>query len=273
MDTSNKSTNNFAIPVAIVIAGALIAGAVFFSNSGQGVPDGTVPGEAKVQALETVLSKIAKASGINTKDFDKCLASGKYTQAISDSVGKAGATGGNGTPWTIVVSDSGKKYPISGAQSIEGVKSVIDTALKEGDPSAAVTAAVSRSGMSAAEVAVAKQNLEKTLPNMVAVTSADHIKGSLSASVKIVEYSDLECPFCKRFHTTMQEVMNTYNKDGKVAWVFRHFPLAQLHSKAPKEAEATECAAELGGNDGFWKFVDKINEITPSNNKLDQALI
>src|SRR3989344_975820 len=172
-NTGNFITrNNLATPLAIVIAGALIAGGVFLSGKsfgGSGTP--------KVQTLETVLSKIAKASGINTKDFDKCLASGKYTQAISDSVGKAGATGGNGTPWTIVVSASGKKYPINGAQSIEGVKSVIDTALKEGDPSAAVTAAVSRSGMSAAEVAVAKQNLEKTLPNMVAVTASDHIKG------------------------------------------------------------------------------------------------
>ena len=89
------------------------------------------------------------------------------------------------------------------------------------------------------------------LEQMIPVTSEDHIRGDINAPVKIVEYSDTECPFCKRFHTTMQEVYNEYGKTGKVAWVYRHFPLDQLHSKARKEAEATECAAELGGNDKF----------------------
>ncbi len=59
------------------------------------------------------------------------------------------------------------------------------------------------------------------------------------------------------------------NFDGQVAWVYRHFPLDQLHSKARKEAEATECAAEIGGNEGFWKMTDKIYEVTPGNNGLD----
>jgi protein-disulfide isomerase len=101
------------------------------------------------------------------------------------------------------------------------------------------------------------------------ITSEDHIRGDINAPVKIVEYSDTECPFCKRFHTTMQQVMNEYGKDGNVAWVYRHFPLDQLHSKARKEAEATECAAELGGNDGFWAYLDRLMEITPANNGLD----
>ena len=59
----------------------------------------------------------------------------------------------------------------------------------------------------------------------------------------------------------------------KVAWVYRHFPLDSLHPKARKEAEATECAWELGGNTAFWKYVDKVYEVTPSNNGLDLALL
>ena len=109
------------------------------------------------------------------------------------------------------------------------------------------------------------------LEQMIPVTSEDHIRGDINAPVKIVEYSDTECPFCKRFHTTMQEVYNEYGKTGKVAWVYRHFPLDQLHSKARKEAEATECAAELGGNDKFWEYLDRLMEITPANNGLDPA--
>jgi len=109
------------------------------------------------------------------------------------------------------------------------------------------------------------------LEQMKAISKSDHIRGNPDASVKIVEYSDTECPFCKRFHSTMKEVMDTYGKDGKVAWVYRHFPLDQLHSKARKEAVALECANEQGGNDKFWEYADRLYEITPANNGLDPA--
>ncbi len=103
--------------------------------------------------------------------------------------------------------------------------------------------------------------------DIAAVSEKDHILGSRNAELVIVEYSDTECPFCKVFHNTMKQVMSTYS--GEVAWVYRHFPIPQLHAKAIKEAEATECAAELGGNLAFWKYIDKIFEITPSNDGLN----
>lgn len=103
------------------------------------------------------------------------------------------------------------------------------------------------------------------------ITSEDHILGDKNAPIVVVEYSDLECPFCKVFHGTMKEVVRAY--EGKVAWVYRQYPIAQLHSRAPKESEASECAAELGGNTAFWKFVDTVLERTQSNNSLDPALL
>lgn len=103
------------------------------------------------------------------------------------------------------------------------------------------------------------------------VSDADHVWGDAAkADVIVIEYSDLECPFCKRFHSTMMQAVSVY--PGKVAWVYRHFPLDQLHSKARKEAEATECAAEVGGDDiVFWRYVDALLRVTPSNNGLDLA--
>lgn len=101
------------------------------------------------------------------------------------------------------------------------------------------------------------------------VTAEDHILGNPDAAVKIIEFSDLECPFCKRFHPTLQRIIDEYGKQGEVAWVYRHFPLDQLHSQARKEAQASECAAELGGNEKFWAYVDRLFEVTPSNNLLD----
>ena len=101
------------------------------------------------------------------------------------------------------------------------------------------------------------------------IDANDHILGNAKARVLIVEYSDTECPFCKTFHATMNSIMQEYGKDGNVTWVYRHFPIAQLHPKSFKEAEATECAASLGGNSKFWEYTNKLYETTPSNNNLD----
>ena len=65
--------------------------------------------------------------------------------------------------------------------------------------------------------------------------------------------------------------MEEYGKDGKVAWIYRHFPIDSLHSKARKEAEATECANELGGVEKFWEYTNTLYEITNSNDSLDPA--
>lgn len=102
-----------------------------------------------------------------------------------------------------------------------------------------------------------------------AVTDTDHIKGNPDAPIKIVEYSDFECPFCQRFHDTMNEVLaDEANSD--VAWVFRHFPLDQLHPvKARAVAVASECAAEQGGDEAFWKFTDGYFTVTLTNNQTD----
>ena len=95
----------------------------------------------------------------------------------------------------------------------------------------------------------------------------DHLRGNPDAPVTLVEYSDFECPFCKRFHPTAKRIVE--ESKGNVRWVYRHFPLDELHSKARREAAASECAAELGGNEAFWKFADRFYEITPSNNHTD----
>src|SRR6266704_3569276 len=61
--------------------------------------------------------------------------------------------------------------------------------------------------------------------NMLPVTAADHILGNPNAPIKIVEYSDPSCPFCKMFNPVMEQVMTQYGPGGKVAWIYRSFPL------------------------------------------------
>lgn len=103
------------------------------------------------------------------------------------------------------------------------------------------------------------------------VNSDDHIIGNPNAKLSIIEFSDTECPFCKIFHETMNQIMEEYGKDGTVRWVYRHFPLDNLHKKARKEAEATECASDIGGKQKFWDYINRLYEITPSNDGLKES--
>ena len=114
-----------------------------------------------------------------------------------------------------------------------------------------------------------EQRMATAAKGVQPVSAVDHIRGDLKAPVKVIEFSDFECPYCKFFHASMKQVMDDYSKDGKVAWVYRHFPIDEIHSKARKEAQAAECAGEIGGNDAFWAFADRLFDIAPSNNKLD----
>jgi len=106
-----------------------------------------------------------------------------------------------------------------------------------------------------------------TAENIVPVDSArDHIMGSASAIISLIEYSDFECPFCQRHHPTMQQAVDEYG--GKVNWVYRHYPLG-FHPNAKPAAVASECVAELGGNDAFWHFSDLVFSKGPDQTKLE----
>lgn len=238
-------SNPYALPLAVIVAGALIAGAIMYTKGSYsglaGLPDElpNEPGSPKI-AGEADLSAIAQASGVEKNAFNTCLDSKKYESTIQTNVQEAMDAGGRGTPYSIVVGPGGKKTIINGAQPIAAVRTILDKMLK-GDVS----------------IAQASPELDKMKP----VSAQDHIRGDANAPVKVVEYSDLDCPFCKQFHVTMNQVMEEYGKQGRVAWVFRHFPLEQLHPDAPRKAQASECMSELGGQQAFWNFVDKVSGV------------
>ncbi|MDI3325823.1 DsbA family protein [Pontibacterium granulatum] len=110
-----------------------------------------------------------------------------------------------------------------------------------------------------------RKALEDRMANVSAVDpESDYIRGEQKAEFSLIEYSDFECPFCKRFHKT---AMQFIEQNPEVNWVYRHFPLNFHNPGAQKQAEASECAGELGGNDAFWQYTDLIYERTRSNGK------
>lgn len=93
----------------------------------------------------------------------------------------------------------------------------------------------------------------------------DHILGAPGADISIIEYSDFECPYCKRFHDTPQNLVRRLGAD--VNLVFRHFPLDFHDPMASREAVAATCAGLLGGQQQFWSFANAVMSRTESNGK------
>lgn len=86
----------------------------------------------------------------------------------------------------------------------------------------------------------------------------DPVLGDKNAPLTLIEFSDYECPFCKRsFTDLLPELKKTYIDTGKVKLVYRDFPLS-FHANAQKEAEAAECARSQGNDATYFKFHDQI---------------
>lgn len=94
-----------------------------------------------------------------------------------------------------------------------------------------------------------------TQDDIAAITKDTYIKGNKDAQILWIEYSDLECPFCKRLHDS-GAIKNMETKYGnKLAVSFKHYPLP-FHPTALPAAQAAECVGELGGSDKYFAFVE-----------------
>lgn len=89
----------------------------------------------------------------------------------------------------------------------------------------------------------------------VPVTSDDHSQGDENASVTLVEYGDYECPYCGMAYLMIKRLQKHFGK--QLRFVFRNFPLAEMHPQAEIAAEAAEFAAQHGR---FWEMHDLIYE-------------
>lgn len=93
----------------------------------------------------------------------------------------------------------------------------------------------------------------------------DPVLGDKNAPLTLIEFSDFECPFCKRsFDQVLPELKKNYIDTGKLKLVYRDFPLS-FHANAHKEAEAAECARSQSNDATFFKFHDQIFTQTTSN--------
>ncbi|HSX39090.1 MAG TPA: thioredoxin domain-containing protein [Candidatus Saccharimonadales bacterium] len=201
----------------------------------------------KAAFADTDLPQLAKDIGLNVNDFKKCLDSGEVDSVISADQKNGQEIGIQGTPGSVLVNlKTNKAIRIDGgALPIDIMKTIV----------ADFTSGKSIEEINAYMTSVqAGQVAEVT--NMTPISKNDHQRGAKNPTFALVEYSDLQCPFCSRFHPTLQQLQAENPND--MLWVYRHFPLTSIHQYAQKFAEASECASQQKGNTAFWDVADHI---------------
>lgn len=98
-----------------------------------------------------------------------------------------------------------------------------------------------------------------TLYDVAKIERNEPLRGNKNADVIIVEYSDIDCPFCARVHPTIQNVVATRDD---VAWAYRHLPLEQIHPQAFGKAVLAECVADQQDGEAYWTAIDAMFEGT-----------
>lgn len=185
-----------------------------------------------------VFGGYAQEIGVDGSAFASCLSSGKYTAAVQADFEEGIGFGVQGTPTFFI---NGQIFV--GAQPLQNFQQAIATVESGGNiipppqptPTPVPTPA--------------------PLPGPVPLEDAAGIKGDPNAPVTIVEYSDYQCPFCQRhFQQTMPELQK-YIDAGTVKYVFKDFPLIQIHPQALKAAEAARCAGE---QNAYWPMHDAL---------------
>ncbi len=207
--------------VAVFLLGYLICRVQMLESNS--APVGATGQQAQKPAItDKDIKQWAKEVGLNTGNFNSCYDSKPHQAKIDQDQADAQAVEVSGTPTFFI---NGVK--LVGALPFAQFKDAIDAEIAGTQTAARSTVDVGH------------------LPML----------GKDSATVTVVEFSDLECPFCNNFFKqTFPQIKKDYIDTGKIKFYFRHYPLS-FHPLAQPFANAVECANEQGK---FWELHDKI---------------
>lgn len=194
----------------------------------------SLPDKAESEKMITPnqsLQDIVASLDIDMNEFQACMDEGRFAQTVQENIDSATAAGVQGTPHSFVLIDNAL-YEIPGAYSEKGMREFFDDLLAGNDP-------------------LAEEISAKT--DLAPINDDDWIIGDDSARITVIEYSDMDCPYCKAFYQATKNIMTDY---PAIRWAFRHMPVDGLHPQAREKAETAECIGSIGGGVKFWEFLD-----------------
>lgn len=197
-----------------------------------------------------VFERLAEEAGADMEAYKECMATADDTKqpAIDAGLAAGQEAGVSGTPSFVLTGADGEPHLLVGAQPFDQFALYIDALLAGEEPP------VAQQEPEAPQEIPFWATAEGWVPdperpgfNM----AGDEYRGNSDAKVTVIEFSDLQCPFCKQHVEETQPALDEeYVDSGKVMWVYKHFPLS-IHPQAPAAGAAAECAADQGK---FWEM-------------------
>lgn len=226
---------------AIIIVGVLVLAGILIAHFVPSKSDdqNQQPKQLTQSQVESNLIDVAKDLKLDKKAFKVCLDNGTYKNLIASDVALAQASGVQGTPTFFILNRS---FNTDGS-----VKKVSQFEILGARDEATFLKSIA-DGKSPSD-----QSAQKAGQKIV-LSDTDHYMGPKNAPVVIVEYSDIECPFCKAAKPTIDDILKNHPEYG---FVYRHSPIVQLHPWAEYKAEGSECAFAQGGDTAFFKYLDE----------------
>jgi protein-disulfide isomerase len=201
----------------------------------------------------------AARAGVSATDLQAWLDSGRARQKVEDDMRLAKQVGASGTPAFRI-----NGVVLSGAQPLEKFVEVVDAQLEaarqltqSGTPPRLVYVTLTdKNFVDPAPLPSAKEPApqEEGVWN-VPVLADDPQRGPKDALVTLVEFSEYQCPFCKRVETTLEELRRLYGKDLRMVWKDNPLP---FHPRAMPTAKLARAVFQTKGNDAFWKLHDAL---------------
>lgn len=195
---------------------------------------------------------LAEELGLDLDAYQACIESGEKEALVAQGVMEAQALGFSGTPSFHIVRDAtNDAYPLVGAQPYDQFAAIMDALIAGETPQVAQPDEGNNGGDGEIPFWATAEGLQPDPDNPGYTLAGDQYRGSPEAQVVVIEFSDFQCPFCRRHVLETQPTLDEQFVDtDQIFWVFKHFPLS-IHPQAPAAGVAAECAAN---QNSFWEM-------------------
>ena len=210
--------------------------------------------------LEEALSyfaELVQELGADPTQYGACMANSQtQLTKVQASLAEAESLGFSGTPsFRFVSGETGEAFTLAGAQPYETFSQWIETIAAGGSPQGAQQAQPQQQqqqGDGQLPFWATAEGLAPDPDRTGHTVAGDPFYGSPDAPIVVVEFSDFQCPYCSRHTLATQPVLDTqFIEPGDVMWVFKHFPIPNIHPFAFSASVAAECAAR---QEAFWSY-------------------